>query len=133
MSNGICEIIVGGEKHALYFNRQAVEEVAMRTEANISGNGFKVLCDLVYAGICAGRARQDLPYPAWHEVYALVEQLYEQEDGTEQQATIHHCFNTSKYGAQYLEKLEEIKKKAEAMMAPAPAVKKPRKSVIGKT
>lgn len=109
--NGICFIKVKGIEYPLYFNRMAIQEVAMRTEAATSPNDFKVTVDLVYGGMCAYNYSKDLPYPKFSDVYQIVEDFYEEEDCVEQLSEINKCFVESKYGKEYLSAFSDIKKK----------------------
>lgn len=113
MSNGNCEIQVGGVKHSLYFGRQAVEEFARRMEKYLSDNGFKIAVDMVYAGITNYNTKNDIPVPTFPEVYDLVEKLADEKDYNEQYETVAKCFWESKYGSDYSRKIEELKKKVE--------------------
>lgn len=111
MTNGICEIRVKGIVYPLYFNRMAIEEVAIRTETAVSANDFKVVCDLVYGGMVAHAYKYDFPYPKFSDVFQIVEDLYEEEDTVEQVANINKCFIESKYGREYIDAFENVKKK----------------------
>lgn len=111
MGNGNCVITIGGVPHPLYFGRLAVEEFARRTEENISGNGFKIATDMVYAGIINFQSRENLPMTSYKEVYDLMEEFSDQEDFQEQYLKVDEVFFQSKYGLQYKNKIEELKKK----------------------
>lgn len=111
MGNGNCVIIVGDVPHPLFFGRLAVEEFAKRTEDNLSANGFKIATDMVYAGIINFQSRENLPMSSYREVYDLMEEFSDQKDFQEQYLKVDETFFQSKYGSQYKERIEELKKK----------------------
>lgn len=123
-TNGICSIRVKGVEYPLYFGRQAVEELALRTEANFSSNSFKILLDMVYAGMSAHAAKNGMPYPKESDVYQLVEDFLEEEDSAEQHDAIDECFKQSKYGSDYLKQLDDLKKKMDSLVKKVKSVKK---------
>lgn len=119
--NGYTKLIdVEGVEHTLYFGRQAVEEFGRRTEKYMTDNGFKIAVDMVYSGIANYMTKLDMPVMKYDQVYEMLEKLSDLQEGTEavphydkQYEDITQCFWESKYGSEYAEKLEEIKKKVE--------------------
>ena len=114
MGNGNCIIRVKGVEYPLYFGRQAIEESARRSEISITGNSVKFFADTVYAGMANHATKLDVPPLPYSEVYDIVEEFYEEEDSAEQFEAIDTCFKESKYGRDFIEKIEELKKKWEA-------------------
>lgn len=127
----IVEIEGERKEFTLYFARQAVEEFARRLAAHLTDNSFKLLTDMVYAGLANFHTKMDLPHMPYHEVYALMETFAEQEDYEKQYADIQEAFWSSKHGQKYQEAIAETKKKVEQEMAaltrPETAVEKPTK------
>lgn len=128
-TNGICSIKVTNDngdriEYPLYFGRQAIEEIAIRTEQHFSPNGFKILLDMIYGGTVAHATKNGLPFPSEQEIYALVESFLDEEDSAEQHDALEECFRQSKYGSDYLKKLEDIKKKMESYLTGMKSAKK---------
>lgn len=121
-TNGICSIRVKGVEYPLYFGRQAIEELALRTEANFSTSPFKILVDLIYSGMCAHAARKDIPFPKYEDVYELCEDFEDEEDSAEQYMAVDECFKASKYGSDYIDKLNDTKKKMERLAREAKSI-----------
>ena len=113
MGNGNCVITIGGIDYPLYFGRLAVEEFAKRTEQHLSPNGFKIATDMVYAGMINFQSRNNLPLSPYSEVYDLMEAFSDEENWEENFRQIDEAFFDSKYGSQYKDKIEELKKKLE--------------------
>lgn len=112
----VTEIKIGGVTYPLLFGRQAAEEMGRRTSDSFSPNGFKLFCDLVYSGMCNHATANDYPFPRYQEVYDKVELFYNESDAKEQQELIWDIFYKSKWGAEYLEKIQEAEKKSQMMM-----------------
>lgn len=119
-TNGRFDIVIGTGKEAktypLLFGLAAVREMARRSIEGFTANEIKVFTDLVYAGTMNYAISQDLPFPAYGEIYQMVEEFQEQEDATEQFNAMWEVFNASKFGSKWLETVEEAKKKALEML-----------------
>lgn len=111
------EVRIGGETYPLLFGRQSAEEMGRRTSDSFSPNGFKLFCDLVYSGWCNHATANDYPFPTYQSVYELVEAFYDEDDSKEQQETIWDVFYKSKWGAEYLKKIQDAEKKSLEMIA----------------
>lgn len=116
--NGICVIEVKGVKYPLYFNRMAIQEIAMRTENATSANDFKVTVDMFYGGMCAYNYSKDLPYPKFSDVYKITEDFFEEENCVEQLGEVNKTFVESKYGKEYLRAFDDVKKKLTGINPP---------------
>lgn len=115
-TNGITKIIVGGKEYPLLFGRAAVEEMSRRSSEKLSNNGVKLLTDLVYSGLLNRAIKDDSEFPSYSDVYDLVEDFQLEEDSSEQYEKIWKIFESSRWGSQWLEKLNEIKKKVDLAM-----------------
>lgn len=109
----IVEVEGERKEFILYFARQAVEEFARRLAAHLTDNSFKLLTDMVYAGLANYHTKMDLPHMPYHEVYALMEDFAEQEDYEKQYVDIQEAFWSSKHGQKYQATIADLKKKAE--------------------
>lgn len=114
-TNGTCKITVKGVEYPLYFGRMAIEEIARRTEISISPNHYKLFLDMVYGAMCNHTLTLDVPvpFPTIGEVNAIVEDFYDEEDSKEQQETVDKCFRECKWGKEYINKVDDLKKKWE--------------------
>lgn len=115
-TNGVAVLRVGGNEYPLLFGRASVEEMARRFTENISGNGFRLFLDLVYSGMLNQAIRDDMPYPDRTELHDLVEQFYDEPDSKEQHSKIWETFEKSRWGSEFAEKMEVLKKKAEKVV-----------------
>lgn len=113
MTNGYIDIKIGAETYGLFFGRQSVEEFARRTEKYLSDNSFKIATDMVFSGMANYATKHELPVLPYEQVYDLMEEFSDQEDYNAQYAKVAETFWESKYGSDYREKLEELKKKVE--------------------
>ena len=109
----IVEVEGERKEFILYFARQAIEEFARRLAAHLTDNSFKLLTDMVYAGLANYHTKMDLPHMPYHEVYALMEDFAEQEDYEKQYVDIQEAFWSSKHGQKYQATIADLKKKAE--------------------
>lgn len=109
----IVEVKGERKEFILYFARQAVEEFARRLAAHLTDNSFKLLTDMVYAGLANYHTKMDMPHMPYHEVYALMEDFAEQEDYEKQYVDIQEAFWSSKHGQKYQATIADLKKKAE--------------------
>ncbi|NGM63507.1 hypothetical protein G5B30_16480 [Sphingobacterium sp. SGG-5] len=110
-TNGICSIKVKGVEYPLYFGMLAIEEVGNRMGNNPSSNMVKITTDIVYAGMCNWAFRKDLVYPTYESVSDIIEDLFDEEDASEQYINIDKCFRESKYGSKLINAVEDVKKK----------------------
>lgn len=132
-TNGICKIRVKGTEYPLYFNIQAVEELSDRVGQNKSSSPFKIMSDMIYAGMVGHAAANDLPYPDPKEVYKLCEDFKEEKDGDDQYTLIDKCYCESLWGKRHIEKMQELKKKLDTLIAEAETKPKPQsKPTTGK-
>lgn len=120
-TNGRYDLVVGTGENArtypLLFGMAAVREMARRTMDGFTANEIKLVTDLIYSGSLNYAISQDLPFPTYGEIYSLVEEFQEQEDATQQFDRMWEVFNTSKFGAKWIETVEEAKKKAMELLA----------------
>lgn len=114
-TNGIAQIKVGGETYPLLFGRAAVQEMSDRSVNNLSSNGVKLLADLVFSGIMNHNIKFDLPRVEYSDVYELVENFADEEDAKEQEKKLWEIFEASRWGSQWVNELNEIKKKVQTM------------------
>lgn len=114
-TNGIAQIKVGGEIYPLLFGRAAVQEMSDRSVNNLSSNGVKLLVDLVFSGMMNHNIKFDLPRVEYSEVYELVENFADEEDAKEQEKKLWEIFEASRWGSQWVNELNEIKKKVQKM------------------
>lgn len=100
-------IKVAGKEHTLRFGRYAIEEVILRTADNPSQSTFKIVCDIIYAGICDEMFRLDIRrVPKYEQVSELVEQLYDEPDASEQIDRVCNVFENSKNGKRLIADLK---------------------------
>lgn len=114
-TNGIAEIRVNGNVHQLLFGRAAVQEMSDRSITNLSSNGTKLLTDLIYSGLMNHNIKFDLPRVEYSDVYDLVEQFADEEDASDQEKKLWETFEASRWGSQWVDELNKIKKKVETM------------------
>lgn len=114
-TNGIAQIKVGGEIHSLLFGRAAVQEMSNRSIKNLTDNSAKLLTDLVFSGIMNHNIKYDLPRVEYSDVYDLVENFADEEDAKEQEKKLWETFEASRWGSQWVDELNEIKKKVQKM------------------
>lgn len=114
-TNGIAQIKVGGEIYPLLFGRAAVQEMSDRSVNNLSSNGVKLLVDLVFSGMMNHNIKFDLPRVEYSDVYELVENFADEEDAKEQEKKLWEIFEASRWGSQWVNELNEIKKKVQTM------------------
>lgn len=121
----IVEVEGERKEFILYFARQAVEEFARRLAAHLTDNSFKLLTDMVYAGLANYHTKMDQPHMPYHEVYTLMEDFAEQEDYEKQYVEIQEAFWSSKHGQKYQATIADLKKKAVQELA---ELKKPQET-----
>lgn len=112
-TNGLITINVGGEKYPLRFGRASVEEMSKRVIENTTANNVKMFADLIYSGMMNEAIFKDIPFPAWGDVYEIVELFQEEEDSAEQYEAIWQCFQQSRWGSKWFDELNNIKKKVD--------------------
>lgn len=115
-TNGISEIRIAGKVYPLLFGRAAAQEMATRSIENLTGNPVKLFLDLIYSGMMNNAIKEETKFPQFSEVYELLELFPDEEDATEQQAQIWECFQSSRFGAEWAQKIEESKKKVEEIL-----------------
>lgn len=120
-TNGMTKITVGGKEYPLRFGRAAVEEMSRRSAENLSANRVKMFTDLVFSGMMNNAIANDLPFPSYPEAYEMVEEFQDEPDASEQQNEIWGVFEQSRWGAEWLTKLEEVKKKVDQAVTNAEA------------
>ena len=103
------------KEHTLYFGMQSVEEFSSRLSRYVTDNPFKLAVDLVYAGVANFRTKNDFPPIPYTEIYNFMEEFFDQdeEEFNKQVSEAQNAFWESKYGVQYREKINELKKKVE--------------------
>lgn len=109
--NGVVEITVKKKKHILRFGYHGCMEFEQRIFKNPTQNQGKMLTDLVFSGIYGECMRSEKPMPIYEEVYDLVDLLSEEKDYSDQMQKVWDCYNQSKWGKEYVEKLAELGKK----------------------
>lgn len=125
-TNGKTIITVGGKEYLLHFGRAAVEEMSHRAADRLTPNRIKMFTDLIYSGMMNSAIATDTPFPSYPEVYELIEDFQDEEDASEQQTKIWNVFEQSRWGAEWIKKLEETKKKVDlAVMEMEKAEAKP--------
>lgn len=123
-TNGITKITIGGEQYPLRFGRAAVEEMSRRSGENLSVNATKMLTDLVFSGMLNHSLAKDEQLPSYPDVYELIEAFQDEEDSSEQYAHLWETFEKSRWGSEWMSKLDDVKKKVEAAIAEGEKVKK---------
>lgn len=113
--NGVCDIRIEGVTYPLLFNIQANEELTASLMENPSPSNFKIMSDMIYAGMVGYAASEGIKYPARKDVYALCEKFLEEDDSKEQYEAVDKCYCTSTWGKKTIEDLDETKKKMEAI------------------
>lgn len=110
-TNGMAEITVAGVKYPLLFARLAVQEMTTRSLTNPSGNPVLLLINLIHSGLLNHAVFTDSVHPLYPETYLLVDMFAEEEDAKEQEQKLWNIFESSRWGADWVAKLEEAKKK----------------------
>lgn len=114
-TNGMAKITVEGVEYPLLFARAAVQEMTKRSLGNPSANEVKLLTDLVFSGMLNFAIFSDGIYPVYTEVYKLVEKFADEETASTQEELLWVTFESSRWGAEWRERLEEAKKKLDLM------------------
>ena len=109
--NGLVEITVKGKKHLLRFSYPACMDFEIRVFKNPSSNNGKMFIDLIYSGMLGDALRNEKPEPAYPEVYDLADKLTEEDNFQEQQAKVWEAYNQSKWGKEWMAKIEAFNKK----------------------
>lgn len=119
--NGVVEIKVNGKSHTLRFGMLGVMEFERQNFINPTTNNAKIIVDLLYAGLYGEAMRAEKSPLSYGKVVGLHDDLAEQEDYSAQIEAVWKAFGESKYGAEYLKKMEELgkaaKKKAEESLS----------------
>lgn len=111
--DGICKIRVKGIEYTLRLQRAAVEIVAESLKGVTVYTSFESIHTLIFAGLYNEALFQQAAKPVWGEVLQLAEDFHMEEDATEQLALLNRTFEESRWGADFLKRVDEVKKKME--------------------
>lgn len=111
--NGLASINVGGKIYPLLFGVAATQEIAKIVEKDYSDNEFTNIHAIIHGGMInhAIKARETLP--SWTDTYEVAEAFYAEKDFIEQFNAVNKIFAESRWGSDYLNKLEDLKKKVD--------------------
>lgn len=114
-ASGFDQIEVKGVIYPLLFGRAAVQELSDRNRDSTSGsgNGVKLLIDLIYAGMLNYAIFSDTSVVAYSEVYLIVDDFAEEENFKLKEASLWKSFESSRFGAEWVLDILEAKKKME--------------------
>lgn len=117
--NGICELRVDGKVYPLKFGMLAIEELEKRVITNHVSSNIKGAVDLIYAGMMNYAIVKEKKVPSYEEVYNLLEANTSPDFEAQIQAAW-ECFNESKYGSDWIKKMETLKKKVSELLNEQP-------------
>lgn len=120
--NGLTNINVGGKLYPLLFGVAATQEIAKIVEKDYSDNEFTNIHAIIHGGMInhAIKARETLP--SWTDTYEVAEAFYAEKDFIAQFNAVNTVFAESRWGSDYLNKLEELKKKVDKQASEVMAV-----------
>lgn len=123
--NGVCEMRIAGKVYPLKFGIVAVEEFSRLCSDNVSKNANKAMIELIYSGLFNHAIANRLPAKSFSEVYDLVEEFNNEDDAADQIEKIWETFNQSKYGSEWLKKIEGLAKKKDELSEPTGTLSDP--------
>lgn len=119
--NGVVDITVNGKKHTLRFGMMGVLEFERQNFINPTTNNAKIIVDLLYGGLYGEAMAKGKSPVAYHTIVQLHDEMAEQEDYPAQIESVWKAFGESKYGSEYLKKMQELadaaKKKADESLS----------------
>jgi predicted RNA methylase len=109
--NGICELRVDSKVYPLKFGMIAIEELERRMIVNHVASNIKAVVDLIYAGMLNYAIVKEQQVPLYAQVYELIEEQNSDADFDQQINAAWVCFNESRFGSDWIKKMEALKKK----------------------
>lgn len=109
--NGIVEITVKKKKHVLRFGMQGCFEFQLRNSENPTKNQAIMITNLIYSGLYGESMASGKPAPDYKEVFILTNDLYEEDNYSEQIGKVWECFHQSKFGRDWMDAVTELGKK----------------------
>lgn len=109
--NGIIKIKVAKKDYILRFSYLACQDFEKRIFKHPSSNNVKLLTDLVYSGIYGEAVRNDEVMPLYSAAYDIIEDMSAQKDFKDLSDAIFECYNKSKYGSEFVKRIEEYSQK----------------------
>lgn len=116
--NNACEIVLGDKKLPLLFGLMSYYEFTSKVTSLGGANFVQSTVHLVYAGHANWCAVKQKPAPKYEDIFEIVEQLYESEEGILELEKVQQCYEKSVAGEKMFNELGAAKKKIQEQNIP---------------